>query len=446
VRKGARPKLRSLVQQVRERCIAHGYIAADALGLSDDVPSSLQHILAVLQSERLESTLRIASAVNMLTKLLVTTKPLSIHKGDTREVDATTSRTRDTSCKPAPAVSSPLYKNESPLPVDGSLSEKGNTHLAITASADVVDAKQEIHCARRVVSTSIVDAILVQTAPQSAPSPGQGDATQPVVDSSDPANVNVITIINTLTFNVKFVAMFCCQVLREPPKKWPVYRKLFQSPEVENDVQAITGALLFVLVHREDGSMRNPPAVFVQHCKDFHQTVPPRPKVFAEAMSLVERYGQLTYQELIKHLATQRAQTSQVQAWQPEHQAPPTYQTSARLQPISSAITQKIEVHIPLKPGGGMTWEMALRLRRQLAHDSRFGRCRVAPALLKDGSYGVLVDKSEEQRVRQHVLYTEQEWQQRSTTLKSCYELFDRSVPQDLTLLKKALRKMQHGS
>jgi len=258
--------------------------------------------------------------------------------------------------------------------------------------------------------------------------------------SEEVSNVNVITLITTITFNVKLVAMFCCRVLGEPAKKWPVYRKLFQSSEVENDTQAIAAALLYTVAHRDDGSMRNPPSVFLQRCKDFHQPVPPNAKVFAEAMSLVERYGQLTYQQLTQQLSAQRAQISQIQAWQPELHAAPTSQTPSRLQPIPSGIIKAKEVHILLKPGGGMTGEIAQRVRGQIAHDIRFGRCCVTLVPLKDGSYGVLVDKTE-QKVRQYVFYSEQEWRQRSVGLQSCYELFDGGVPQGLALLKKAMKR-----
>lgn len=500
VRKGARPKLRALVQHVRVRCLAHSYSAANTPGLSDDVSGSLQHILVVLQSERLESTQRITSAVSMLTRLLATTSQRSFSQGDGSVEDVAASHLN---YKPTSGVPLLHSAQTSPKPGDTNLSEQSTTHLVSSTSLRQGDAKQNVQCSHQVTSPPPGDVSLLQAVHHSAASPRQGDAkqdvhrphhvespgkgdanplqaayeqeespkqgdvnplqsaprqgkspkqgdanrsksepvgdaAQSVGDSGDPANVNVTILMSNITFNVKLVAIFCCRALEEPPTRWRVYRKVFQ--EVDNDVQAITRALLFVLAHRADGSMRNPAAVFIQRCKDFHQAVPAHPNDFAEATSLLERYGHLTYQEVLTHLAAQRAQAASVQLRQSEHQVAPAYQTPAGLQPVPSLLTQAAEVHIPLKVGGGVSWEVALRLRKQIAHDIRFGTCRTTLVSLADGSYGVLVDKSREQKVRQCVLYTEQEWHQRSATLTTCYQLFGEKEPPGLALLKKALR------
>src|SRR5262249_55452229 len=70
-RPAARPKVKVLIRQVRERCIAHGYTTD--LTPEEDVPGSLQHILAVLQSKEGDSTQRISQAMSLLTKLIATT-------------------------------------------------------------------------------------------------------------------------------------------------------------------------------------------------------------------------------------------------------------------------------------------------------------------------------------------------------------------------------------
>jgi hypothetical protein len=190
--------------------------------------------------------------------------------------------------------------------------------------------------------------------------------------------------------------------------------------------------LLFTLAHRDDGTMRNPPAVFMQRCRDFHQTPPPDAECFAEATRLVDQYGQLTYRQLVHAFTAKQAQTVQMQAWKPgsAHQTPPM------LKPLAESLTQQLSVLLPLASGGGMTWDVAQRLREQIAHDRRFGLCRVGIVTLTDSSYAVLVDKSE-RKVRQYVFYAVQEWQQRSPRLQSCYELFDGVVPQRAPLLEK---------
>ena len=108
-------------------------------------------------------------------------------------------------------------------------------------------------------------------------------------------NVNVITIINTITLNVSTGALFCCRALKEPSSKQGIYRKLFH--EVACDVHAITAALIYTLVHREDGTMHKPPAIFYQRCKEYHRNGIPE-----EAALLVQQYGSLTYKQLMDSL------------------------------------------------------------------------------------------------------------------------------------------------
>jgi len=243
-------------------------------------------------------------------------------------------------------------------------------------------------------------------------------------------HVNVIAVLTTLTSNVRIVALFCCRIFNEPGEKWPIYRKLFQ--QVDNDIQAIAAALLFTLAHRDDGTMRNPPAVFMQRCRDFHQTPPPDAECFAEATRLVDQYGQLPYRQLVHAFAVKQDQTVQMQAWKPgpAHQMPPM------LKPLASSLPRQLSVRLPLASGGGMTWGVAQHLREQIAHDRRFGLCRVGIVTLTDSSYAVLIDKSE-RKVRQYVFYAVQEWQERSPRLQSCYELFDGVTPQRAPLLGK---------
>jgi hypothetical protein len=218
--------------------------------------------------------------------------------------------------------------------------------------------------------------------------------------------------------------MFCCRALGEDPRRWPIYRKLFQGPEIENDTEAIVAAFLFVMAHRDDGSMRKPASVFVQRCKDFHQASPPNPTVYAEAKGLVSRYGQLTYAQLREQLKEQRTQAAQVQQWQPpEPRSVGAYQTPKGLLPIPSRIASPQEIRIELATSGGMGFNAAEHLRREIAHDTRFGLCSVKLVALQDASYGVYVRK-EGGRLHERVLYAPQEWQSCATRITNCYEFF----------------------
>ncbi len=227
-------------------------------------------------------------------------------------------------------------------------------------------------------------------------------------------NVNVITIIDSITLNVSTVALFCCKALKEAPSKRGIYSKLFR--EVDSDKQAITAALLYTLVHREDGTIRKPPAVFIQRCKDYHREGVPE-----EVAALVQRYGQLTYPKLLE--ALQRPAAPAVQPMSHAQREASAHQTPASLQPLSSVKVTPAP-RIPLNAGGGMQREDALRLRAQIAGDQRVGLCRVGIVSLADGTYAVLVDNTLTEIVRQVVFYSIHEWQVRSAHLTYGHELF----------------------
>lgn len=225
-------------------------------------------------------------------------------------------------------------------------------------------------------------------------------------------NVNVITLIESITLNVNMVALFCCRALGEGPEKHRVYLKVFR--EIDSDAQAVVAALLFVLAHRADGSIRKPPAVFLQRCKDYHQSGIPE-----EAAALVQRYGELTLPQLLE--ALRRPVAPPASALPAAHHEAKIAHPVPALPPITNRPAAVVP-RIPLKSGGGMAYEEAHMLYAQIAYDRRVGLCRVEPIRLADGTYAVLVDHTlTEEKIRQIAFYSEQEW-------KMCRERIDDSV------------------
>ncbi|HLZ59691.1 MAG TPA: hypothetical protein VKR06_22305, partial [Ktedonosporobacter sp.] len=241
----------------------------------------------------------------------------------------------------------------------------------------------------------------------------KGDS-QAEVSEGDVPNVNVITILESLNVNVSIAALFCCHALGETPGKRGIYCKLFR--EVEQDAQAVTAAFLYTIVHRQDGTIQRPPAVFIQRCRDFHcQGIP------EEAAVLVEQYGQLSYAQLLEALSAKKREPAQMA--RPAKGVPPvqTYQTPAGLPPITRH--QSIEARIPLRPGRGLSLEEAKRLYAAISRDRRVGLCKTGLVALTDRTYAVLIDNTVTSTVRQEVIYSEVEWQARGDTL------FGRSGP-----------------
>jgi len=251
---------------------------------------------------------------------------------------------------------------------------------------------------------------------EAAPSNLSDPAVQ--VDSSPPVNVNVITIINTITLNVKPVATFCCNALGEPLSKQPIYLKLFR--ECEHDAQAISAALLFTLVHRRDGTMRNPASVFVARCKDYHtQGVPD------EVTALVRQYGSLTYAQLLDVLSKPASFTPPVRgapsSVRPEYSPAPVTPSSLSPLPRWGTIQRFIATEDD-RPG--MSREKALQVIRLAQGDRRTKMCRVDLVPLADGSYAVLLDNTITAIPRQTYFYSEQDWETRTAAIQDCFELF----------------------
>lgn len=238
------------------------------------------------------------------------------------------------------------------------------------------------------------------------------------VDSSIPVNVNVITLINTITLNVKPVAAFCCKALGEPLSKQPIYLKLFR--DCERDAQAISAALLFTLVHRRDGTMRNPASVFLARCRDFHaQGIPD------EVAALVKQYGSLTYAQLLDALSKPASFTPPVRGTPSSAQSggySPAHVTPSSLSPLPRWGTVQRFLAPDDRPG--MSREEARQLVIRARGDRRTMMCRVDLEKLPNGSYAVLLDHTVTAVPRQTYFYSVQEWEARTAALTDCFELF----------------------
>jgi hypothetical protein len=229
------------------------------------------------------------------------------------------------------------------------------------------------------------------------------------------ANVNVITITSTITSNVNLAASFCCKALEEEPAKLPIYQKLFR--QVGYDQEAIVAALLYTLVHRRDGTIRNPAAVFTQRCKDYHHSGVPE-----EAAALVEQYGLLPWVQLLEVLSGPISPKTPASVPATAGRTTFVHQTPALLPPLRPGI--RIPARITLKKGGGMTGEEAKRLWSLVAHDRRVALCNKEIIPLSDGTYVLLLDNTVSSTVRQAAFYSEQEWYLRTATLTDCFALF----------------------
>ncbi|GHO51434.1 hypothetical protein [Ktedonospora formicarum] len=249
----------------------------------------------------------------------------------------------------------------------------------------------------------------------------KGDSLSPKGDleasfvNGDLANVNVITFFNKITLNVSIGSHFFCQAFGEKPTKRNIYRKVFQ--DVNQDTQAILGAYLVTLAHQHDGTIKNLAGFFLARCKTFHQ------ELSDEAQQLITHYSAYTYaqvQEALSHsqpvVPAPGTQPSSLQT----SSAPPSH---VRTGPRPPSVT----IRVPVQSGGGMDLQTAERLRRTISADQRMLFIpHVRRLLLRDGSYAVFVGTDDFQKIRQVLLYSEEEWLANSTTMTSGMQLFSK--------------------
>jgi len=213
-------------------------------------------------------------------------------------------------------------------------------------------------------------------------------------------NVNVTTVFEFITSNVTIPALFCCNVFQEPVARQGVYAKIFRD-DCQHDVQAITAAFIYVIAHRGDGSITKPAALFLARCRQWHQHGIPE-----EAAALVKQYGHLSYPRFIEAL-----------------QAPTCPDT--RSTPLPHRTAAPFEPLIPLRSTGGMSREEALQVYHQIRRDLRLNVCRKQLVPLADRmTFAVLIDNTITDRIRQVAIYSSQEWQKRSATLRRSFDIF----------------------
>lgn len=249
--------------------------------------------------------------------------------------------------------------------------------------------------------------------PKTVDSPTDSPAQRVDSAAAETSNVNVLTFFAKINVNVNVVAKFCCLAFGEPASKQGIYRRLFETTGF--GAQTIAAAFVHTMIHRQDGTMRNPAAVFIQCCKRYHQQGVPE-----EAAVLLERYGQLSYTQLLERSCVPVPSASSVSK-------PLSKKYPGGHIPAASASLPHIPLlsaHILLRDRGGMVGEIACRLHAQIAHDRRLGLCRTGLVRLSDGTYAVLVDNTVARTVRQAAFYSVEEWQMRAATLVRCMDLF----------------------
>ncbi|HLZ62619.1 MAG TPA: hypothetical protein VKR06_37210, partial [Ktedonosporobacter sp.] len=381
-----RPKVRTFANQVKRRFVLlcergeasavgrpQGEVSPSPTFLADDGPRLLLEDIRQVIGEEVDSELgkRLLLKIEGAFHYRCSLKPslLSSPKGDSEEVkaeDRAFAYMKKSTLQRQKVDSSPAVSDQQSL-------------LSFPKGDSEADARQVTIPQKSPSLRPKGDSLPGQPPQKGRLSRQKGDSEAAESESGFP-NVNVITVIDSLNVNVSIVALFCCRALGETPGKRGIYCKLFR--EVEQDAKAVVAAFLYTIVHRQDGTIQRPPAVFIQRCRDFH-----RQGIHEEAAVLVEQYGQLSYPQLLEALSAKKREPAQ--AARPAKGAPPApeYQTPAGLPPITRR--QSIEARVPLRPSGGLSLEEAKRLHAAITGDRRVGLCKTGMVVLTDRTYAV---------------------------------------------------------
>ena len=422
-----------MIRQVRERCIAHGYTTD--LTPEEDVPGSLQHILAVLQRSEGDSTQRISQAMSLLTKLIATTSTSQVDAG---AVDVTKAL-RDSSSPRATVISPPAHitstskgdarSSERHVPSPSQVDAKTRTSCAsVVESPDKVDASLVVNRLRRMSSTSQVDA-KVEVSPESPtmvdasmPNPHiPGDSEQKAGDSDPRLNVNVLFLIRNYIDNVnvgdnlqQLAGLFCDKIFKEPSFRRGIYADHFKH---YHSAEAITTALVYTLkCSYRDRTLHTSAGFFLKHNKAFHQAIP------AEAAQLVRSYGHLSYNDMVKAFTSSPAATTKAA------QGPfaPKDREESVSKSSSSAFTLDPKLSVDISRVV-MSKNEALTLASTIRQNERTKLFRVQPIRVRavQGCYVVVMDASiPGGKPHQTIVYSCQDWKTRLAAMKTWRDLF----------------------
>jgi hypothetical protein len=442
-RPAARPKVKSLVRQVRDRALAYSYSNVQALG--GDLAEQLRQVKQVLSTPQVDSDTRIARAMAMLSQLIANCTKTSARVVDsdvedypTREVDSAMLRHDRQDISPlqvdsrVPAlVTASQPRAESTALVDSNLPPVQNLPVKSISAVDsgwrstvgpsvlstsVVDSgrKPEAVAAllstlpvdsakrRRIESTSVVDSALVDSAKVV-------DSVSQTVDSGESFNVNVYTYITSnINVNVKGVAALICKLMGEkvhpgPGSKFGFYYQLFKDKGCDNP-EAIYAAFIFVQYHHHhDGTIKMPGKVFHARCQEYHRLGIPE-----EAQALVTAYRHLTHAEFRAEMAKPESTSPGLPRITPAAESTPARRPAPK---------PKLEITIALRGAGGMERKEAQRLKEMLREDRSYGAWKCETRIVQlagDSSYALVVAGLNQHQV---AIYSAAQWERNGEDL-----------------------------
>ena len=240
-------------------------------------------------------------------------------------------------------------------------------------------------------------------------------------DPSSSPNVNVIlrNKIDSLNVNVREVVEYLRDDLfKEPSHKSGYYYNLYNKQQLRNAEAWLAATIETLIGMHQAKTVVTPGPYFFKRCVALHQAgIPP------DTAALVQRYGPLTYAQLLEALSKPASSTPPARGAPLPTWVPPAHVTPAALSPLPRWGTVQRFI-APEHERPGMSREEARQLAIRARGDRRTMMCRVDLEKLADGSYAVLLDNTITAVPRQTYFYSVQEWEARTAALTDCFELF----------------------
>ncbi len=327
-----RDKLRGIVELVKERCIIYGLISQDLLasfqqlqGLLQPGPTESRRSLEqrLLQSQRL-----VVQMVRFLHQSPRLPKPASSVEA-TWNLPATGYMGEEESTQPGAAGRREHTHAQKTLPnlpfrVDSRqlLPTKDSTQPATSGRFRQVLPVAPLPKTSHQVDSSVANENqpVIESTPTAAAGRfehGHAASNLPTdrewVDSNAPFNVNVSisTLVDSLNVNVSLVVEYLRFIFEEAPAKRGYYHNLYNKQQCQNAEVWLAAAIETLIGVHQTRTIREPGKFFIDRCVLLHRSgIPP------DTAALVQRYGALSYPQLLKALE----QSEQIRSSRPAYQ------------------------------------------------------------------------------------------------------------------------------
>jgi hypothetical protein len=419
-----RVKLRGIVELVKERCIIYGLISQDLL-------ASLQQLQTLLQPGRAESRRSLEQRLLQSQRLVIQMvrslqnsprlpKPSSsvdatwnlpatgyIGEEQSTQTGAAGRREHPSVAKKLPKLPHRVDSRQLRLAKEATQTATSGRFQQVISAAPLPKTSHQVDSSTANANQPAAEATQTATSGRIELEHVSSNlsAVRRWVDSSTPPNVNVsiYTIIVSLNVNVSPVVEYLRSIFEEAPTKRGYYHNLYNKQQCQNAEAWLAAAIETLIAFHQTKTIREPGKFFIDRCVLLHRSgIPP------DTAAHVQRYGGLSYPQLLKALKQS----------EPTRSSPPAHQPALMSAPRGSPIQRRLprdKVH------PGMSRDDFQQMLALMEGDVRTCDLQVQPYQQADGSCALLVDDG---MGHQRWVYSLCDWQEDCAAMRTTLDLF----------------------